>query len=115
MDKNGVIMQLSYEEQRFVEKRASLMRTWRYVGTIMLAMIIGFGVWLFFSKPLLADPFIVMTKLESNSIPESTMALMAGILPVVILMCIVLAISIILFVFASFSNEKKYLKIIQQK
>lgn len=108
-------MQLSYEEKCFVAKRARLMRTWRYVGAILLAMIIGLGVWLFLSKPLLANPFVVMTRLKSNSIPQSTMALMAGMLPVVTLMCVVLAVTAVLFVFAAFSNEKKYLTIIQRE
>ncbi len=108
-------MPLSYEEQCFVVKRAKLMRTWRYVGAILLALILGLGVWLFLSNPLLANPFVVMTRLQSNSIPESTMVLMAGMLPVVALMCIVLAVTAILFVFAAFSNEKKYLTIIQRE
>jgi uncharacterized membrane protein len=112
---SGAIMQLSYEEQRFVAKRAKLMRTWRYVGAILLAMIIGLGMWLFWSNPLLANPFVVMARLKGDSIPESTMALMAGMLPVIVLLCIVLAVTAILFVFAAFSNEKKYLTIIQRE
>lgn len=108
-------MKLSYEEQCFVAKRARLMRTWRYVGAILLAMITGLGVWLFLTKPLLTDPVMVMTRLKSHSIPESTMALMAAMLPVVSLMCIILTVIATLFVFAAFSNEKKYLTIIQRE
>ena len=40
---------------------------------------------------------------------------MAGLLPVFVLMCMVLAITIVLFAFAAFSNEKKYLTIIKTK
>ncbi len=108
-------MQLSDEEQSFVANRARLIRTWRHVGAILLAMMIGFGMWLFLTKPLLANPFVVMTRLKSDSIPESTMALMAGMLPVVFLLCIVLVIAIILYIFAASSNEKKYLTIIQRE
>jgi ABC-type transport system involved in multi-copper enzyme maturation permease subunit len=108
-------MQLNGEDQRFLAKRARLVKTWRYAGAILIAMLIGLGIWLFFSKPLLANPFVVLTRLKSDSIPESTMALMAGILPVVVLMCIFLAITIVLFAFLAFSNEKKYLTLIQRE
>ncbi len=108
-------MRLSGEEQRFLARRARLVRTWRYVGVILLAMLIGLGMWLFFSKPLVANPFVVMARLKNGSIAGSTMALMAGVLPVVVLICIVLAVTAVLFVFAAFSNEQKYLAIIQRQ
>ena len=108
-------MQLSNEEQQFLAKRTRFVQTWRYVGAILLVMLIGLGMWLFWSKPLLADPFVVLSRLNSGSVPASTMALMAGLLPVVVLMCMVLAITIVLFAFAAFSNEKKYLTIIKTK
>jgi len=108
-------MQLSNEEQQFLAKRTSFVKTWRYVGALLLVMVIGLGMWLFWSKPLLANPFVVLSRLNSGSVPASTMVLMAGLLPVVVLMCIVLAITIVLFAFAAFSNEKKYLAIIKTK
>ncbi|MFO7665716.1 MAG: hypothetical protein R6V76_03775 [Desulfobacterales bacterium] len=106
-------MQLSYEDQRFLVKRIRLVQTWRYVGAILLAMLVGLGMWLFLSKPLLANPFVVVTRLKSDAIPEATMVLMAAMLPVVVLTCIALAVAVVLFAFAAFSNEKKYLQIIQ--
>jgi hypothetical protein len=58
------------------------------------------------------NPFVVLSRLNSGSVPVSTMALMAGLSPVVVLMCIVLAITIVLFAFAAISHEKRYLAII---
>ena len=89
-----------------------LVKTWRYVGAMLLAMAIGLGMWLFLSEPLLANPFVALSQLSTGSVPVSTMVLMAGFLPVAVLMCMVLTIAIVLFVFAAFSNEKKYLAII---
>ncbi len=106
-------MLLSNREQQFVEKRKRFVKAWPYVGTILLVMAIGLGMWLFWSKPLLANPFLALSRLNSSSVPASTMALMAGLLPVVVLMCVVLAITIVLFAFSAFSNEKKYLAIIK--
>ena len=40
--------------------------------------------------------------------------LMASMLPIVVLMCLALAVTTVLFTFAAFSNEKKYLKLIQR-
>lgn len=108
-------MQLSEKDQRFLAKRIRLVRAWRYVGTILLFMLPGLGLWLFLSKPLLSNPFVVMTLLKNNAISESTMVLMAAMLPVAVLMCIALAVAVVLFAFAAFSNEKKYLQIIQHE
>jgi hypothetical protein len=112
--KGGATMHLSNKEQRFLAKRSKLVRIWPYVGAVLLAMLIGLGMWLFWSKPLLANPLVVVTRLKSDSIAESTMVLMAGMLPVVVLMCIGLTVTVVLFAFAAFSNEKKYLAIIQR-
>lgn len=108
-------MQLNEKEQRFITRRARLIRSWRYVGTLLLVMLIGLGAWLFFSRPLLANPFETMTLLKSHSIPASTLTVMAAILPVVVLMCIFLAVINVLYVFAAFSSEKQYLAIIQRE
>ena len=55
-------MQLSDEERRFLVKRARLVRTWRYVRAILLAVLIGLGIWLFLTIPLLANPLVVMAQ-----------------------------------------------------
>ena len=107
-------MQLSDEERRFLVKRARLVRTWRYVRAILLAVLIGLGIWLFLTIPLLANPLVVMAQLKSDAIPESMLMLMASMLPIVVLMCLALAVTTVLFTFAAFSNEKKYLKLIQR-
>ncbi len=110
-------MQLSDEERRFLVKRAQLVRAWRYVGAILLAVLIGLGFWLFLTLPLLVNPFVVMTRLQSGSIPESMLMLMAGMLPIVVLMClalVALVVMVVLFIFVAFSNEKKYLKLIER-
>ncbi|MBD3797596.1 MAG: hypothetical protein IE887_07630 [Campylobacterales bacterium] len=91
------------------------MKTWRYVGAIMLTMLFGLIIWLFLSNPLLINPFVVLTRLNNDSIPDSTITLMADMLPVAVLMCIVLTVTVVLFAFITFSNEKKYLTIIQRE
>lgn len=75
-------------------------------------MILGLTVWLVLTKPLLANPFAVLSQLKDNALPQSTLTLMAAILPVAVLICLLLAFAVILFAFAVFANEKKYLDII---
>lgn len=107
-------MELSNEEMRFVTNRRRFVQGWPVVGAILLGLVISLGVWLFLTKPLLANPFIVLSRLKSDSIPASTLTLMAGLLPIAVLMCMALVITIVLFAFASFTNEKKYLAMVQQ-
>jgi hypothetical protein len=92
-------VELSHEDRRFLDKRKRLVRAWPTVGAILL-LVIGLALWLFWSKPLLANPFLTLARLKNDSVPASTLILMAGLLPVVFTMCMVLAVSIVLFAFA---------------
>jgi len=107
-------MELTDKERKFVAKRAKLVQAWPLVGLILLCLVLGVGVWLFLFMPLLANPFAVLTKLNSDSVPASTLTVMAGVLPVSVLMCLVLAIAIVLFCFVAFANEKKYIRMIRR-
>ena len=107
-------MEITDREIRFVANRAKFVKAWPPVGGVLMCLAIGVGVWLFLFKPLLANPFAVLSKLNSDSIPASTLALMAGLLPLSVLVCIALAIAIVLFGFAAFANEKKYIAMIQR-
>jgi hypothetical protein len=107
-------MELTDKERKFVAKRAKLVQAWPLVGGVLLCLVLGVGVWLFLFMPLLANPFAVLTKLNSGSVPASTLTVMAGVLPVSVLMCLVLAIAIVLFCFVAFVNEKKYIRMIRR-
>ncbi len=66
---------------------------------------------MFTSKSLLINPFIVLLRLDTDSIIVSTMALMADLLFLDFLICIALAFDIIP---AAFVNERKDLSIIRK-
>jgi hypothetical protein len=99
---------------QFLANRARLVSTWRYVGIVLLVGLVGLGLVLFWFVPLLANPFMVMARLNGDSIPSSTMALSTALLPITFLTCMLLALAIVLFVFAAFSNERKYLAIVRK-
>lgn len=107
-------MEMTTDEMRFLTRRRRLVRTWPLVGAVLLCLITGLAAWLFLTRPLLANPFTVISMLKGNSIPASTLALMAGLLPIAVLTCMILVLVMVLFAFASFVNEKKYLAMIQR-
>lgn len=107
-------MRLSNKESQFIIQRTKLIQTWHPVGIFILVVLLAFCGWLFAVNPLLINPFIVIFRLKNDSIPFPTLTLMASFLPIAVLMCFFLVFIIILFLFVSFANEKKYLNIIQK-
>ena len=107
-------MHLTVDEARFVAKRSRLVNAWRPVGTLLLIAVGGLAGWLFWSVPLLANPFAVLDRLQGDAIPASSMALATVMLPVVFLACVLLAVMIVLLVFAAIANERRYLMIVQR-
>ena len=107
-------MNLSAQETSFIEKRNALARCWPITGSILMIVIALLCVWLLISRPLLVNPWHVLSQLRAESISESTLILMAAILPVAVLMCLVLTIVIILLGFSFFSKERKYIAMIHR-
>jgi hypothetical protein len=107
-------MYLSEDEARFVAKRSRLVKAWRPLGVLLLIGVSALAGWLFWSVPLLANPFAVLDRLQADAIPAANMALATVMLPVVFLVCVLLAVAIVLLVFAAMSNERKYLTIVRR-
>jgi len=107
-------MDLSEQEAQFLANRTKLANAWRYVGVVLLVSLASLAGWLFWYVPLLANPFLVLTRLQDDSIPQSTMALATALLPIMVLTCLFVTMVIVLFIFATFANERKYLSIVQK-
>ena len=105
-------MELLDGESAFLQKRARFVRSWRYVGPGLICVIAALGSWLFGQHPLLANPAHVITELQRGGIDQSTIELMAMLLPIATCLLVFLCLVGVLFSFASFSNERKYLEII---
>ena len=106
-------MDLTQRENVFVQKRWMFARSWPIVGSIALATVLVFAGWLWFSNPLLINPWAVLSGLESGSIPDTTLALMAALLPVTMLTCLFVIIAGLILSFIAFSNERKHIAIIR--
>jgi hypothetical protein len=107
-------VELTAEEEAFVEKRAKFAHSWPFVGSVMLAVVLGFGAWLWFSNPLLINPWAVLSGLDSDSIEATTITLMAGMLPLVMLTCLFLLVVALVLSFAAFANERRHIAIIRR-
>jgi len=105
---------ISEAEIGLLERRGRLIRMWRYAGAAALAALVGFSCYLFVTNPLLINPFHVMKQIEADAIPDSTMVLMAAMMPIVFLVLMSVMVVLVLFAFAAFSNERRLLEIISK-
>jgi len=107
-------MQSNTQSERFLEKRRILLRAWRYAGPLLLLGIGGFAAYLYFNTPLLINPFAVASGIESGSIEQSTLQLMAVFVPVLFITACFLLVVLVVLMYAAFANEKKYLAILDE-
>jgi magnesium-transporting ATPase (P-type) len=101
-------------QSNFLKKRQRLIRAWRYIGPVMLLGIAGFISFVFVSSPLLINPFEIISRLEHGDIERTTLETMTVMLPVVFIMVSFLLVFIVMIMYASFSNERKYLQMLGQ-
>ncbi len=103
------------QEQAFIEKRFKLTRAFTWVGSGLLALLFGLTLWLWMTTPLFINPKEVALRLEEGTIPQSSIETMAILLPVLTLTCFVLTAIFIFFAFIGFSNERKLIAIIKRQ
>jgi len=107
-------MHLDSNQLQFFQKRRKLSRLWPAAGSVLIVMLLGFSLWLYLRAPMLIDPFEAMNRVRAGTIEESTLIVAAVLLPVMMLTCIVVLIVMIVFAFAAFSTEKKYLDLVEE-
>lgn len=104
---------LARKQQRFIMRRRKLLRTWRVVGPLLLLLLIITAVIMFFGYPLMFNPYEVIERLEAGTLENSTLQLMALLLPIAMLMVFFMLVVVVLLSFAALTNDKKYLAIIK--
>ncbi|MGB5261156.1 MAG: hypothetical protein WBO34_11630 [Gammaproteobacteria bacterium] len=107
-------MQLSPRETKFLSRRRQLLRAWRITGPVVLLLLLVTGVLMFINYPLMFNPFEVVDRLESQTLDDTTLQLMALLLPVTMLMVFLMLVVVVLLVFAVMANDKKYLAILDR-
>ena len=104
-------MGLTDKQTDLLAKRRKVIRAWSVVGPLLLLAVVCLGLWLFFRHPLLANPPEVAARLNAGVIPDSTLFLMAVLLPCAVLMSLGLVAVTIIVGHLALSNEKKLVAI----
>jgi len=107
-------MGIAVSDSAFVDKRRRFVRAGPVVLGFCLALVIGFGLWLYWTQPQLIHFAEVARQIENGSLDQLTVELMAVMLPIAMLMSLVLMTGIIGLTWAWLVNEKRYLRIIAE-
>ena len=107
-------MDIQPREQKFLERRRQLLRAWRITGPVLLLALVAAGIFMFINYPLMFNPYVLTERLESSTLDETTLHLMALLLPVAMLMVFFMLLVVVLLVFELMSKDKKYLAIIDR-
>ncbi len=102
------------KDVQFIEKRRRLVRWWNLVGSVMLAGLATFVAWMFWAQPRLINPLHVVGEIEAARLTQSSLEVMAVMLPMAVLLIFLVLAVMIGFAFAMMGNERRYLKVIDQ-
>ena len=105
---------VSEAEAAFLSRRKGFVQWWPTVSLGLLLLLSGLFVGLFLKASLLVRPAQIWTRLQSGTLESSTLALLAGMLPVVLLGWLATLAVVILFASAARSNDRKYIAIIER-
>ncbi len=105
-------MNLNPRQGRYLERRRSLLKAWRYAGPLLVLGILGLVLFVYANSPLLIDPFEVISRLESGSMERSSLETMATLLPIMLITVFFLLFVLVAILYAAFSNERRYLEIL---
>ncbi len=108
-------MYLNPTDQAFVDRRRRLLALWPYTGGGILAGLLGFTTWLWFFAPLMVNPWATVEALKSGSVEESTLYVMAVMLPILMLACLGAFVVMVGLFFAAFRNERRLIDILDRQ
>ena len=103
------------KDEQFLEKRRKLNKAWPIVGTIMMISLVILALYLFFSSPLLINPYKVIELIKANKLSPTTMRLMAVIMPVLVIGLLGTVFICIFYTWLFMIIEKRYLKMLDNR
>jgi len=104
---------LTEAQEKFMTRRRRFVRTWPFVGLVLLAALAGVFIYVFVRTPLLANPFYVNDALLDRTLADGQARAMAVFVPILFWMVFLLGVMLILLAFASFANERKWAQIVE--
>ncbi len=105
-------MKITVTDRDFVDKRRIYVRSGPIVLGVCLAIIASFGLWAYWYQPLLANPFEVARRINDGLLDDTTVVIMAVMLPIAMLVSIALTAAVVGLCWAGLSKEKRYMRII---
>lgn len=105
-------MTLTQHQLKFVKARAVVVRYGRWLTILLAGGYAALLAWIYVEAPLLIRPLEVLDRIETGSLARSRLLLMAGLLPVVLLIGLTLIGICFIGLIAAYDTEKKYLTII---
>ena len=107
-------MGMAVSDAAYIGKRRKFVKSGPIVFGLCLALVTGFGIWLYFRQPQLINFVEVARQIESGSLDQLTIELMAVMLPIAMLMCLVLLAGVVGLSWFWLSSERRYLRIIDE-
>jgi len=104
---------LSPQQHSYLAERERFLRWWPPLGVLLLGSVLGLGVWLWVSVPTLVSPWTFAARLQEGTLAEGTLVLMAGMLPVAMLLLLGFMVAALLLAFAAFRNEGRLLRMVR--
>ena len=99
-------------DKAFVQQRQQFNSSWPMVGAILLLVVMGMGIGLAMSYPIMANPLYVISQLQAGQLDESTLETAAILLPIVFWMLIICLLLFVMLGWQMMNNEKRLLKIL---
>lgn len=105
--------QLTADQMEFLAKRRRLARLWPVIGALLLIVVVAAVAWLFLRHPLLINPLALTSRVQAGTLPNSTLVILAVMLPVMSLACFIVLTAVILYGFSVFAIERRYQRLIK--
>lgn len=107
-------MKLDTSDESYIARLTKLVNSWRWVGAFLFALTVGLFLWLWIRAPLMINPWETAGRIEDESLDASTGMLMAAMLPVTMIGLFLCLVSIIVFAYVAFANERRLIDIIRR-
>jgi hypothetical protein len=105
---------LTPEQEKYLVKRTALQKIWPWAAGLLVLIWVGGMAAFFLRLPLLANPFLMIERLESGGVPSSSLVVYAAMVPLLFHFIGFLMAVLILFMVDRMLGEKKLLEIVRR-
>ena len=100
-------MNLTPKEQAFIDRRRKLLKAWPWAGGGALALLAALVTWLWIEVPMMINPWAAMEAVRGGTLEESTLVVMALMLPILVLAVMGVLGVMVALLFVALSHERR--------